>query len=158
MSHLSQEKVNHDAAAIREALMSGVLDVVATDHAPHTPAEKALGIAKAPNGIIGLETSLGLCLDGLCRERGFSLSSLVERMSSAPRRIFKLPPVHLQPGSPADLTLFDPERRWRVDAAKFKSKARNCPFNGWTLSGTVLMTVLGGRIVCDRRTFVQSVV
>lgn len=147
-----------DAAAIREALMSGVLDVVATDHAPHTPAEKALGIAKAPNGIIGLETSLGLCLDGLCRERGFSLSALVERMSAAPRRIFKLPPVHLQPGSPADLTLFDPERRWRVDAAKFKSKARNCPFNGWTLSGTALMTLQGGRIVCERRTFVQSIV
>ena len=79
-------------------------------------------------------------------------------MSAAPRRIFELPPVHLRPGSPADLTLFDPERRWRVDAAKFKSKARNCPFNGWTLSGTVLMTVLGGRIVCDRRDFAQPVV
>lgn len=140
-----------DAAAVREALMGGVLDVVATDHAPHTPAEKALGIAKAPNGIIGLETSLGLCLDGLCRAHGFSLSALVERMSTVPRRIFKLPPVNLKPGSPADLALFDPKRRWRVDASKFSSKGRNCPFNGWMLSGMVLMTVLGGRIVCDRR-------
>ncbi len=144
-------RLPEDREAVRDALVSGVLDVVATDHAPHTPAEKALGIAKAPNGIIGLETSLALCLNGLCAERGFPVSALIERMSTAPRRIFRLPEVKLEPARPADLVLFDPEKEWIVDAAKFKSKARNCPFSGWTLKGAVLMTVLAGRVVCDKR-------
>ena len=72
-------------------------------------------------------------------------------MSAAPRRIFNLPKVTLTPGSAADLVLFDPEREWLVDASKFRSKARNCPWNGRTLRGQVLMTVLGGRVVCDKR-------
>ncbi len=144
-------RLPEDVQAVREALMSGVLDVVATDHAPHTPAEKAQGIAKAPNGIIGLETSLAVCLDGLCGGCGFPVPTLVERMSTAPRRIFGLPAVTLQPGSVADLVLFDPEREWLVDASKFKSKGRNCPFNGRKLKGQVLMTLLGGRIVHDGR-------
>ncbi len=140
-----------DREAVKDALVRGVLDVVATDHAPHTPAEKALGIAKAPNGIIGLETSLALCLDGLCSKGGLPISTLIERMSVAPRRIFKLPSVKLQPAQPADLVLFDPEKEWTIDATKFKSKSRNCPFGGWTLKGAVLMTILAGRIVCDKR-------
>ncbi|MGN0838023.1 MAG: dihydroorotase [Pyramidobacter sp.] len=143
-------RLPEDAEAVRTALMEGVLDVVATDHAPHTPAEKAQGIAKAPNGIIGLETSLAVCLDGLCGKLGFPVSALVERMSTAPRRIFGLPAVRLEPGSAADLVLFDPSREWLVDASKFKSKGRNCPFNGRVLKGSVLMTVLGGRVTCDR--------
>ncbi len=140
-----------DARAIREAVKSGVLDVIATDHAPHTPEEKAKGMAAAPNGVIGLETALSACLDGLYHREGFPLSKLIERMSTAPRRVFRLPEVTLSPGGPADLVLFDPEREWIVDASKFRSKARNCPWNGRTLKGRVLMTVLGGRIVCDNR-------
>lgn len=144
-------RLPEDAAAVREALMSGVLDVVATDHAPHTPEEKALGIAKAPNGVIGLETALAVCLDALCAGSAFPLPLLMERMSAAPRRIFDLPAVTLHPASAADLVLFDPEREWLVDASKFKSKGRNCPFNGRKLKGQVLLTLLGGRIVHDAR-------
>ncbi|MCR4818674.1 MAG: dihydroorotase [Fretibacterium sp.] len=138
-----------DAEAICTALMEGVLDVVATDHAPHTPQEKARGMKDAPNGIIGLETSLAVCLEELCHKRGFPLTELLDRMSAAPRRAFHLPPVNLRHGSTADLVLFDPERRWIVDAAKFQSKSRNCPFDGWCLRGAVLMTVLGGREVYE---------
>ncbi len=140
-----------DAEAIREAVKSGLLDVIATDHAPHTPEEKAKGMAGAPNGIIGLETALATCLDWLYHREGFPLIDLIDRMSAAPRRIFNLPKVALTPGSAADLVLFDPEREWLVDASKFRSKARNCPWNGRTLRGQVLMTVLGGRVVCDKR-------
>ena len=132
------------------ALMEGVLDVVATDHAPHSPEEKAKGMAGAPNGIIGLETALAVCLEELCHKRDFPLLALLNRMSAAPRRAFHLPPVNLRHGSVADLVLFDPERKWIVDAAKFQSKSRNCPFDGWCLRGTVLMTVLGGREVYER--------
>lgn len=140
-----------DVKAVREGLMSGVLDVIATDHAPHTPAEKAQGIAKAPNGIIGLESSLPVCLDELCHKNGFSVYDLVERMSTAPRRIFGLPSVTLSEGFAADLVLFDPDKEALIDAAKFKSKARNCPFSGRRFKGAVLMTVLGGRVTADRR-------
>ena len=140
-----------DAEAIREAVKSGLLDVIATDHAPHTPEEKAKGMAGAPNGIIGLETALATCLDWLYHREGFPLIDLIDRMSAAPRRIFDLPKVALEPGNVADLVLFDPDREWLVDATKFRSKSRNCPWNGHTLKGMVLMTVLGGRVVCDRR-------
>ncbi len=140
-----------DAEAVREAVKSGLLDVIATDHAPHTPQEKAKGMAYAPNGIIGLETALAVCLDGLYHREGLPLIELVERMSTAPRRVFNLPEVTLTQGSVADLVLFDPNREWLVDAAKFRSKARNCPWNGRALKGQVLMTVLGGRVVCDKR-------
>lgn len=140
-----------DALAVREAVMSGVLDIITTDHAPHTAEEKSKGMAKAPNGIIGLETSLALCVDGLCNRRGFGIYDLIDRMSTSPRRIFNLAPVELLPGSVADLVLIDTEREWTVDASKFRSKARNCPFDGWKLKGMAVMTVLGGRVTCDRR-------
>ena len=139
-----------DVEAVCTGLMTGVLDVVATDHAPHTPEEKARGMAEAPNGVIGLETSLAVCLEELCHKRGFPLMALLERMSAAPRHMFHLPPVHLRHGSVADLVLFDPERKRVVNASKFQSKGRNCPFDGWRLRGAVLMTVLGGREVYER--------
>lgn len=139
-----------DVEAICTALMEGVLDVVATDHAPHSPEEKAKGMKDAPNGIIGLETALAVCLEELCHKRDFPLMALLDRMSAAPRRAFHLPPVNLRHGSAADLVLFDPDREWVVDATKFQSKSRNCPFDGWRLRGAVLMTVLGGREVYER--------
>ena len=142
-------RTKEDVAAVRGALMDGTLDVVATDHAPHTIEEKGQGMAKAPNGIIGLETSLSLCLDRLCHRQHLPLAALLDRMSSAPRRIFHLPPVNLRHGSAADLVLFDPERERCVDASKFRSKGRNCPFDGWRLRGSVLMTVLGGRVTYE---------
>lgn len=144
-------RLAEDAKAVREAVMSGILDVITTDHAPHTEEEKSRGMEKAPNGIIGLETSLALCLDGLCYRRGFSIYELIDRMSTKPREIFSLPRVSLQPGYAADLVLIDPNYVWTVDVSKFKSKARNCPFDGWKLKGMSVMTVLGGRVTCDRR-------
>ncbi|MDY3869518.1 MAG: dihydroorotase [Pyramidobacter sp.] len=140
-----------DVEAVREGLMSGILDVIATDHAPHTPAEKASGLAHAPNGIIGLESSFAVCCDELCHKHGFPVSSLVERMSTAPRRIFNLPAVRLEAGMTADLVLFDPDRERLIDASRFKSKSRNCPYSGKRFKGAVLMTLLGGRITSDQR-------
>lgn len=144
-------RLPEDVVAVRDALIDGVLDVVATDHAPHTPAEKALGMAKAPNGIIGLETSLSVCLDELYHKCGFPLTKLIERMSTAPRRIFRLPEVTLNAGGTADLVLFAPEADWLVDPAKFRSKGRNCPYGGRVLRGKVLMTLLAGRVTYDDR-------
>lgn len=135
-----------DAKQVRGALVDGVLDIIATDHAPHTPEEKALGMLKAPNGIIGLETSLPVCLTALCVNGDLPLIKLIDKMSTTPCRLFDLPGGTLKVGAPADITVFDPDSTFKVDANNFKSKARNCPFVGQTLNGVVKMTFVGGRL------------
>ncbi len=135
-----------DRLAVAQGLMDGVLDLVATDHAPHSPEEKALSMAKAPNGIIGLETAFSVCYTELCCKHHFPLIDLIERMSTAPCRIFNLPGGSLKPGSPADLVFIDTKALWRPDPAQFRSKSRNCPFCGKALQGRIVKTVLGGRV------------
>lgn len=138
-----------DVAAVRQGLADGTIDAIATDHAPHTPAEKALGWDRAPFGVIGLETSLGLVLTHLVRPGVLTLDEAIRRMSANPARIFRLPlPAGtLQVGAPADLTVIDPEHAWTVNPEAFYSKARNCPFRGWHLTGKAVLTMVGGRIV-----------
>ena len=99
----------------------------------------------APFGIVGLETTVSLCLDRLVRPGLIVLARLVELLSTGPARAFALPGGSLKPGSPADLTLLDLERRVKIDTAAFRSKSRNTPFHGWELTGAPAGTVVGGR-------------
>lgn len=134
-----------DRLAVETGLLDGTLDVIATDHAPHSPEEKAQGLAKAPNGVVGLETALAVCLTELSASPRFSLPLLIDRMSCRPAAVLGLPGGTLKSGSPADLVVFDPKERWTVDASRFRSKGRNTPWDGETLIGRVKLTVLGGR-------------
>lgn len=139
-----------DVAAIQEGLANAIIDVIASDHAPHSPEEKNRPWDQAPFGIIGLETTLGLVLTYLVRPGILTLSQAIEKMTIMPARIFGLDALEggtLRPGVKADLTLIDLDRKWKVDADSFYSKGRNCPFNGWELHGKAILTIVEGRIV-----------
>jgi dihydroorotase len=139
-----------DVAAVREGLAKGTIDMIASDHAPHSPEEKNRPWDQAPFGVIGLETTLGLVLTYLVRPGILTISQAIEKMSIIPARIFGLDVLGvgtLRPGVKADLTLIDLERKWKVDANSFYSKGRNCPFNGWELQGKAILTIVTGRIV-----------
>ena len=136
-----------DVAALREAVSDGTIDLIATDHAPHHYDEKEREFADAPNGIIGLETALAVNITWLVASGVIDLGVLIERMSCAPARTFKLAGGTLRRGSPADVTVFDPNASWVVDPSRFRSKGRNTPYSGQTLQGRVRLTVVGGRVV-----------
>jgi dihydroorotase len=135
-----------DVAAIREGLRDGTLDAIACDHAPHSSLEKDVEFEAAAFGLIGLETSLGLSLK-LVHDGVLTLPQLVAKMSANPARILGVPGGTLKVGGLADVTLIDLNRPWTVDAGAFASKGRNCPFQGWTLTGQAVMTIVGGRVV-----------
>jgi dihydroorotase len=139
-----------DREAIREALRDGTIDVIATDHAPHHYDAKEREFDLAPNGILGLETALGLAIRELVEPGLLSLPRLVELMSTVPARTFRLPGGTLATGAPADVVVFDPALRWTVDPAAFHSKSRNTPFGGAELAGRVALTIVGGRVVYRR--------
>ncbi|HEV7991610.1 MAG TPA: dihydroorotase [Gemmatimonadaceae bacterium] len=139
-----------DVEALQAAVRDGTIDVIATDHAPHHYDEKEREFSDAPNGIIGLETALAVNLTWLVHRGIVDLPLLVERMSCAPARLFKLPGGSLRKGALADVTVFDPDAAWTVDAAKFRSKGRNTPYAGQTLRGVVDLTVVGGRVIHRR--------
>ncbi|HZF67182.1 MAG TPA: dihydroorotase [Gemmatirosa sp.] len=136
-----------DVEALQEAVRDGTIDCVATDHAPHHYDEKEREFADAPNGIVGLETALGVLGSWLVAPGILSYAQLVERMACAPARIFGLPGGTLRAGSVGDLTVFDPTADWVVDPARFRSRGRNSPYAGRTLRGRVHATVVGGRVV-----------
>ena len=139
-----------DREAIRQALRDGTIDVIATDHAPHHYDAKEREFDEAPNGIIGLETALGLGLRELVTPGLLSLMELIELMSTRPARIFHLPGGTLATGAPADIVVFDPEVRWKVDPAKLHSKSRNTPWGGEEMVGAVEATLVDGRVVYSR--------
>jgi dihydroorotase len=139
-----------DVAAVKEGLASGVIDIITSDHAPHSREEKNRDWEKAPFGIIGLETTLGLVLTFLVRPGILTLSQAIEKMTIMPARIFGLDVLGIgrfKPGAKADLTLIDLDKKWKVDSNSFYSKGRNCPFNGWELYGKAILTIVAGRIV-----------
>jgi len=136
-----------DRDAVREGVADGTLDTIATDHAPHHYDEKEQPFDQAPFGIVGLETALGLAITELVEKKVITLNQLVERMSCAPARAFNLPGGTLKPGTPADVTVFDPNAVWTVDPNRFYSLSRNTPFAGWQLRGRAVLTIVGGRIV-----------
>ncbi|MEX0912610.1 MAG: dihydroorotase, partial [Gemmatimonadota bacterium] len=136
-----------DRDAVREGVRDGTLNVIATDHAPHHYDEKERAFDDAPFGIVGLETALGLGITELVDTRLIDLSTLIDRMSCTPAHAFSLPGGTLETGSPADLTLFHPEREWVVDPARFLSLSRNTPFAGRKLRGRPVRTIVAGRTI-----------
>ncbi len=139
-----------DIAAVIEGLQDGTLDAIATDHAPHHRDEKEVEFEQAYNGIVGLETSLGLGVTYLVRPGRLTMGQLIEKMSAAPAEIIGIDRGTLGQGRPADIVVFDPEAAYTVDVREFASKGKNSPYDGFELFGRVELTVTGGRIVYRR--------
>ena len=138
-----------DREAILVALADGTVDAIATDHAPHAPHEKQVEFERAAFGITGLETALALAITKLHREHKIPLARVVELFTSGPARVFDLQNRgSLARGSFADVTIFDPQKRWTFEAAKSRSLSHNSPFDGWQFTGKVVATIVGGNIVC----------
>ena len=140
-----------DVEALRAGLADGTIEAIATDHAPHHPDEKDCEFDQAANGIVGLETALGLGLR-LVAEGVVDLPALVARMTVGPARLLGIPAGTLAVGAAADVTVIDPERRWKIAARSFRSKSRNTPFDGWDLQGKAVATFVGGALVYEDRT------
>jgi dihydroorotase len=137
-----------DREAILVALADGTIDAIATDHAPHAPHEKIIEFERAAFGITGLETALGLAITHLHKNRKLSLNRIVELFTAGPARVFTLKGRGiLVRGSHADVTIFDPNKRWTFDVAKSRSRSQNTPFGGTQLTGKVIATIVSGRFV-----------
>ncbi|MGD0986560.1 MAG: dihydroorotase [Candidatus Sulfotelmatobacter sp.] len=137
-----------DREAILVALADGTVDAIATDHAPHAAHEKKVEFERAAFGITGLETALALTITKLHKNYNIPLTRIVELFTAGPARVFDLRGRGtLVRGSFADVTIFDPKKRWAFDAAKSRSLSRNTPFDGWQLTGKVIATIVGGKIV-----------
>ncbi len=136
-----------DVQALQEGVRDGTIDVIATDHAPHHYDEKEREFSDAPNGIVGLETALAVNVTWLVKPGIVDLQTLVDRMSVAPARIFHLPGGTLRRGSRADVTVFDPGAEWTVNPRDFRSKGRNSPYSGMSLTGRVQLTLVDGEVI-----------
>ena len=139
-------RTERDRLAIIEGLRDGTIDLIATDHAPHTEEEKARPFSKAPSGMIGLETSLGLGIRELVQKGYLTLPELIRKMTLNPAQVYHLPAGRMEKGSPADLVLFSPEETWTV-RTPFASKASNSPFIGEELPGAIHYTIASGEVV-----------
>ena len=136
-----------DRAALIEALLDGTIDMIATDHAPHSAEEKSRGLEKSAMGVVGLECAFAVLYTGLVETGVLTLERLTELMSCAPARRFKLPGGEIKAGSPANLAVFDTYTEYTIDPAEFASMGRATPFEGWRVKGKCLMTVCAGRTV-----------
>ena len=136
-----------DRLAIIKGLQDGTIEMIATDHAPHSAEEKARPITQAPSGIIGLETSLALGITELVDKGFLSMTELLERMSTGPARVYHLDAGYLAEGGPADLILIDQDAE--MIPGNYASKASNTPFTGWKLKGRVKATICGGAVVYE---------
>jgi len=134
-----------DREALQRGLSNGIIDVIATDHAPHTHDD----LKKGASGFVGLENALGVILTKLVHPGILSLKEVVRKMSTNPAWIFKVNGGSLAVGTPADITIIDMDKEWTIDVEEFESKARNCPFQGWKLTGQVLTTLVAGKVVFD---------
>ena len=138
-------RTEDDRQAIIRGLADGTIDIIATDHAPHSKEEKERSITAAPSGIIGLETSLALGITSLVRPGHLTMLQLLEKMTVNPAKLYGLPSGRIEEGAPADLILFDPEEKWTP--TEYVSMSSNSPFTGWELYGKVKMTICGGKII-----------
>ena len=136
-----------DVAALIEGIQDGTIDAIASDHAPHHINLKMLEFDRAPFGITGLETAVGLAFTRL----KIPLARLVELFSINPQKIMKVKPWGIFEGSTADLTILDPKRKWTFDVQQSRSKSRNSPFNGFELTGKAVGTIVGGKVVYEDR-------
>lgn len=141
-------RMDQDVEAIMAGLQDGTLDVIASDHAPHSDLEKELEFDRAANGIIGLETSLSLSLQ-LVRDKCIDENRLVELMSVLPAKVLALPGGTLTAGSPADVTVIDPTRQFTYQRENIVSQSKNSPFIGWNLTGKAVLTIVGGKITYE---------
>jgi len=140
-------RTQDDVNALREGIADGTIDAIASDHAPHHANLKMLEFDKAPFGITGLESAVGLAMTQLKLPFG----RLIEMLSSNPQRIMKVTPWGLFEGSAAHLTILDPSRSWKFDVAQSKSKSRNSPFHGWKMTGKAVATIVHGKVVYEDR-------
>ncbi len=140
-------RAERDREALLAALADGTVDAIASDHAPHTADEKCLEFELAPFGIVGLETTLALGLEHLVRTGRLALPKLIELLTCGPARVLGLRGGTLAPGSPADVTVIDLERKSTIEPRSFRSKSRNTPFGGWPVTGGAWLTIVGGRVV-----------
>lgn len=139
-------RAREDQEAVIAGLQDGTIDALATDHAPHTIEEKLRTFTEAPNGILGFETAVGVLLTKLVHTNVLSLTDTIAKLTIEPARILGIDAGTLSIGKPADITVIAPNESWFVDANQFKSKSRNTPFHGWTLTGRAVITILNGRI------------
>lgn len=139
-------KTNADVAAVRAAVADGAIAIIATDHAPHSPQEKAAGLDRAPFGAIGLETALGVTLSELVHCNAVPLARALSAMTDAPARVFGLAGGSLEVGKPGDVTIIDPDATWTVNPDHFRSKGRNCPWRNCTLRGRAYATFVDGNL------------
>ena len=136
-----------DVEGILAGLKDGTIDVIATDHAPHSAEEKARPLPEAPSGMVGLETALAVTLTSLYHTGVMDLSDILRKMTVNPAFILRIPKGRLSLGGGADFTIFDPDEEWTVDPEQFASKGRNTPFAGRTLKGRVKYTIVDGKII-----------
>jgi dihydroorotase len=139
-----------DRDALLQGIVDGTIDAIATDHAPHAFHEKQVEFERASFGITGLETALPIAITVLHHHFGLPLRRIVELLSSNPAKILNLEGRGtLAQGTHADVTIFDPNRKWTYDATKSRSKSRNTPFDGWTFTGKVVATIVAGELVYE---------
>lgn len=141
-------RTEEDRQALIRGLQDGTIDMIATDHAPHSKEEKDRPLTQAPSGITGLETSLALGITELVDKKYLTMPELMEKMSLNPARLYNLDCGRMKAGAPADLVIFDPDEEFTVD--KFHSKADNSPFKGWKLKGKTRYTICEGKVVYQR--------
>ncbi len=144
-------RTDEDIQAILAGLRDGTLDVVATDHAPHAPEKKMRELDQAPNGIIGLETLLPICIQALIAPAVLTWPQLIEKLTVNPARVLGIDRGTLKAGAIADVTIIDPDVEWTIDPTKFRSKSRNCPFAGWKVRGWADTTIVGGKVKFERK-------
>jgi dihydroorotase len=147
-------RTEEDRQALIEGLKDGTLDIIATDHAPHTNYEKDMEFDYAPNGILGLETSLPVTLGVLVREAKMKLPRVIDLMTRRPAKLFNLPAGTLATDAAADICLFDPKEKWVYDAPAGFSKSGNSPWDGETLTGRIKTTIVNGRVVFNGKRIV----
>lgn len=142
-------RTRNDVGAMIEGLKDGTIDCIASDHAPHSIEEKEMEFIYAPNGILGLETQIGLAISELVKKKHLTLEQLVEKFAVNPRRILNLPVPRIQVGEQANFTIFDPELIWTVEAAKFKSKSKNTPYDKRLLTGKAVAVINKKKMFID---------
>lgn len=139
-------RMQEDIDALIEGLADGTIDCIASDHAPHSTESKDVEFDQAPNGIVGLETIVGLTVTHLIRKGHLSWNDLARKMSQNPARILRVAGGNLKRGDVADITILDPKSTWTVRADKFKSRSHNSPFEGWKLYGRIKYTIVDGEV------------
>lgn len=143
-------RTKEDVEALREGLKNGTIDVIATDHAPHTPIEKGVGIKKAPFGIVGLETAASLTMTELVDKGYLTIMQMAEKMSYNPAKILGLDKGTVEEGKAADLVVFHPDKEYVINPNEFQSKGRNTPFAAKRVKGMVMATIVDGRVIFER--------